>query len=90
MQMFKLFHPKKETVKEKEKEKHTETNKESVTKTKRQKKIYPGREDGGPTTRSKTAQEKVLSYAEILKALARKVIKSAQVTINAHEIKEFV
>ena len=30
------------------------------------------------------------SYAEILKAPAPKLIKSAQVTINAHEIKEFV
>ena len=89
-QMFKLFHPKKETGKEKEKEKHTETMKESETKTKRQRKIYPGREDGGPTTRSKTAQEKVLSYAEVLKAPAQKLIKKAQVTINAHKIKEFV
>ena len=41
-QMFKLFHPKKETVKEKEKEKHTETSKESVTKTKRQKQNLSG------------------------------------------------
>ena len=40
--MFKLFHPKKETGKEKEKEKHTETMKESETKTKRQKKIILG------------------------------------------------
>ena len=35
------------------------------------------------------AQEKVLSYAEVLKAPARKLIKTAQVTIIAHEIKEF-
>jgi hypothetical protein len=89
-QMFKLFHPKTETIKEKEKEKHTETMKESEVKSKRQKKIYPSREDGGPTTRSKTAQEKVLSYAEVLKSPAQKLIKTTQVTINAHEIKEFV
>ena len=74
--MFKLFHPKKETIKEKEKEKHTKTNEGSEAKTKRQKKIYPSREDGGPTTRSKTAQEKVLSYAEVLKAPAQRLIKT--------------
>ena len=89
-QMFKLFHPKTETPKEKEMDRHTGTIKESETKTKRQKKVYPKREDGGPTTRSKTAQERVLSYSEVLKAPARKVIKKTQVTINAHEIKEFV
>ena len=87
--MFKLFHPKKETIKEKVKEKHTRTIETSEATTKRQKKIYPSREDGGPTTRSKTAQEKVLSYAEVLKAPAQKLIKPAQV-INRHEIKEFV
>lgn len=90
-QMFKLFHPQTgETSKEKEKNRHTETIIKSEAKTKRQKKVYPGREDGGPTTRSKTAQEKVLSYAEVLKAPAQKLIKTAQVKINAHEIKEFV
>ena len=88
--MFKLFHTQKEAGKEKEKNKHTETMKEGEAKTKRLKKSYLGREDGGPTTRSKTAQEKVLSYAEVLKAPAQKLIKTAQVTINAHEIKEFV
>ena len=66
-QMFKLFHPKTETVKEKEKEKHTKTIEESEVKSKRQKKIYPGREDGGPTTRSKTAQEKGYLTLKFLK-----------------------
>ena len=89
-QMFKLFHPKKEAGKEKGKNRHTETTIKSEANTKRQKKIYPGRTDGGPTTRSKTAQEKVLSYAEVLKAPAQKLIKTAQMTINAHKIKEFV
>ena len=37
--MFKLFHPKKETIKEKEKEKHSKAMEESETKSKRQKKI---------------------------------------------------
>ena len=32
----------------------------------------------------------MLSYAEVLKTPAQKLIKTAQVTINAHEIKEFV
>ena len=32
----------------------------------------------------------MLSYAEVLKTPAQKLIKKAQVTINAHEIKEFV
>ena len=43
-QMFKLFHPKKETIKGSEREKQTESIKQSETKTKRQKKIYPSRE----------------------------------------------
>ena len=56
--MFKLFHPNKETIKEKEKEKHIKTIEESEAKTKRQKKIYPNRENGGPTTRSKNGPGK--------------------------------
>ena len=89
--MFKLFHPKKETINEREKERQTKTIEKSETKTKRQKKVYPSREDGGPTTRSKTAQEKVLSFAEVLKGPAQKLIKNAQVkVIKAHKIKEFV
>ena len=87
--MFKLFHPKKETVKGSEKENQTESIKKSETKIKRQKKIYPSREDGGPSTRSKTAREKVMSYAEVLKAPVPK--KNAQVNkFNEHKIKEFI
>ena len=93
--MFKLFHPKTEEGKEKEKEnnKHTETIKESEAKTNRQKKIYPGREDGGPSTRSKTAQENSKikqSYADVLKSQTE-IIKNAQIqTIKVHEIKNFI
>ena len=93
-QMFKLFHPKKdqsEAIKRKEKENHTEEESKSETKAKRQKKIYPGREDGGPSTRSKTAQDKLISYADILKAPAPQININAQVkSINTHEIKEFI
>ena len=32
----------------------------------------------------------MLSYAEVLKSPAQKLIKTTQVTINAHEIEEFV
>ena len=91
--MFKLFHPKKEqskTIKREENGNHTEKENKSETK----KKTYPGREDGGPSTRSKTAQENLkikISYADILKAPAPKIIKRAQVkSINAHKIKEFI
>ena len=58
--MFKLYHPKKEQTQAKtpEKEIHSEEKAKSETKTKRPRKVYPGREDGGPSTRSKTAQEK--------------------------------
>ena len=66
----------------------------SEAKTIRQKKTYPGREDGGPSTRSKTAQEKSqikTSYADILKTQAPEIIKNAQIqTIKVHEIKTFI
>ena len=67
----------------------------SETKTKRPKKIFPGREDGGPSMRSKTAQENNFSkqsYADILKTpVPEKVIKSAQVnSVYVHKIKEFM
>ena len=71
--MFKLFHPKKnqpKTIDSKEKESHMQEKSKSETKLKRQKKIYPGKEDGGPLTRSKTGQEDLeikKSYADILK-----------------------
>ena len=55
----------------------------------RHRKIYPGREDGGPSTRSKTAQENSknkASYADILKSQAPNEIKNAQTTY-IHEIK---
>ena len=58
--MFKLFHPKKnqpKTVNIKEKSGHEQQQGKSETRAKRQKKSYPGREDGGPSTRSKAAQE---------------------------------
>ena len=93
-QMFKLFYPKKnqaKTIDTKRKESHIQEDGKSETKLKRQKKIYPGREDVRPSTRSKTAQENIeikKSYADILKAPAP---QNAQVqSINAHKIKEFI
>ena len=75
----------------KEKIGHEQIQGKSVSKPKRQKKSDPGREDGGPSTRSKTAQENSeikKTYADILKAPATK--NGHGKVIKAHEIKEFV
>ena len=98
--MFKLFYKKKEDKKEsKTSSKQSSNIQEQIAneKSKRQNKIHPSREDGGPSTISKLAQEKELSkplFVDILKKPAStKLITNIKPKINKiswHKIKEFV
>ena len=62
-EMFRIYHKKKEKKKENRTASLQSSNIEEQVakeKAKRQRKIHPGREDGGPSTRSKMAQENQL------------------------------
>ena len=71
--------------------KNPEKSSPTNTPKEKEEKNYPGREDGGPSTRSKTAQEnaELKSYTDKVKS--QTLIKaSPKQVVYIHEIKEFV